>query len=41
MAITYTIILRHGGTIDIKSEPDKGTIVILHLPVRMEQKPGG
>ncbi len=29
---TYAVISRHKGTIEVHSEPDKGTEIILHLP---------
>ena len=33
MAASYGIIINHGGWIEIDSEPDKGTIVSIYLPV--------
>jgi two-component system NtrC family sensor kinase len=36
LAVSYGIIARHKGTIEVKSEPDKGTTFIVRLPLRME-----
>lgn len=33
LAISQKIVADHGGSIEVESEPGKGTIVILHLPV--------
>lgn len=33
LAVSWTIIQRHGGTIDVESAPGKGTRFLLHLPV--------
>ncbi len=33
MAITHGIVERHGGTIDIKSNPGRGTIITIKLPI--------
>lgn len=35
LSITYSIIKAHGGTIDVKSEPGKGALFIIKLPVKM------
>lgn len=32
LSISYNIIKKHGGTINFKSKPDKGTIVTIKLP---------
>ncbi len=37
LALVYGSIQRHGGTLDIESEPGKGTIIRIHLPLRMAQ----
>jgi signal transduction histidine kinase len=35
LAIAYTVIVdKHGGTIEVDSEPDKGTTFIIRLPMR-------
>jgi two-component system NtrC family sensor kinase len=34
LAVTWGIIDNHGGTINVESEPGKGTIFIIHLPVQ-------
>ena len=36
LAVSYGIIARHKGTIEVKSEPGKGTTFIIRLPLRME-----
>jgi len=36
LAVSYGIIARHKGTIDVKSEPGKGTTFVVRLPLRME-----
>lgn len=41
MAISYGIIERHGGTIDVSSEPGQGTTFVVALPVRRVVKAGG
>jgi PAS domain S-box-containing protein len=33
LAIVYGIVQRHGGSIDVQSEPGKGTVVIIRLPI--------
>ncbi|MBS3907665.1 MAG: GAF domain-containing protein [Syntrophaceae bacterium] len=33
MSVSYGIIKRHGGEILIESEPGKGTVFVLHLPI--------
>lgn len=33
MSVSYGIIKRHGGEILVESEPGKGTVFILHLPI--------
>lgn len=33
LAVVWGIVDKHGGTIDLESEPDVGTTVTLHLPV--------
>ena len=32
LSITYSIIHRHGGEIEIRSEPGKGTVTTVKLP---------
>ncbi|MDO9630843.1 MAG: ATP-binding protein, partial [Humidesulfovibrio sp.] len=32
LAVTYAIIKRHGGRIDVKSEPGQGTTFSVFLP---------
>jgi two-component system cell cycle sensor histidine kinase/response regulator CckA len=34
MSVTYAIMKRHGGKIDVKSEVGKGTTFTLHIPIR-------
>jgi two-component system NtrC family sensor kinase len=34
LSVVYGIVERHGGHIDLKSEPGKGTRVAVRLPVR-------
>jgi DNA-binding NtrC family response regulator len=38
--MVHGIVQRHGGTIDIKSESDKGTTVIIRLPLRKQKTTG-
>ena len=33
LAIVYGIVQRHGGSIDVQSEPGKGTIFVIRLPI--------
>ena len=33
LAIVYGIVQRHGGSIDVQSEPGKGTVVVIRLPI--------
>ena len=33
LAISYNIISDHGGKIDIESQPDEGTTIVVHLPL--------
>ena len=33
LSVVYGIVERHGGTIDIRSEVDKGTTVVIRLPI--------
>jgi CheY-like chemotaxis protein len=33
MSVSYGIIKRHGGEILVESEPGKGTVFVLHLPI--------
>jgi signal transduction histidine kinase len=35
LSISYGIIKKHGGRIDVKSEPDKGTIFTITLPTTL------
>jgi hypothetical protein len=37
LAMSYGIIRRHGGTIDVTSKINQGTTFIIHLPVFDEQ----
>lgn len=38
LSISYDIVVnKHGGSIDINSEPDKGTEFIVKLPIRMDK----
>ncbi|MBI4398603.1 MAG: hypothetical protein HY586_05710, partial [Candidatus Omnitrophica bacterium] len=34
LAIVYNIVREHGGRIDVKSAPRKGTLMILYMPIR-------
>jgi signal transduction histidine kinase len=34
LAISYGIVERHGGTIDVSSQPGQGTSFVVKLPVR-------
>jgi len=36
LAVSYGIVARHKGTIDVKSEPGKGTTFIVRLPLKAE-----
>jgi two-component system, sporulation sensor kinase B len=38
LTVTYTIIKNHGGSIRYKSEPNKGTVAIISLPIYEEEK---
>ncbi|HTS16308.1 MAG TPA: ATP-binding protein [Verrucomicrobiae bacterium] len=33
LAIVYGIVQRHGGSIDVQSEPEKGSVFLIRLPV--------
>jgi PAS domain S-box-containing protein len=33
LAIVYGIVQRHGGSIDVQSEPGKGTVIVVRLPM--------
>jgi PAS domain S-box-containing protein len=33
LAIVYGIVQRHGGSIDVQSEPGKGTVFVIRLPI--------
>lgn len=37
LAISYGIVERHGGTIEVSSQPDQGTTFVVRLPVRRER----
>ena len=39
LSISYGIVRRHGGTIEVDSEPGKGTTMIIHLPVAGRREP--
>ncbi len=39
LSVSYGVVQRHGGTIEVKSEPGKGTTMIIHLPVQEMIKP--
>ncbi len=41
LSICYGIVQRHGGTIDLQSEPGKGTTVLIRLPISAEALPLG
>lgn len=41
LSICYGIVQRHGGTIDLQSEPGKGTTVLARLPISTETLPLG
>ncbi|MBN2032622.1 MAG: PAS domain-containing protein [Deltaproteobacteria bacterium] len=41
LAITHGIIQQHGGTIDVKSKPGKGTTFGIHLPIRKGEEDAG
>jgi len=34
LAISYGIVERHGGTIDVSSQPERGTTFVVRLPLR-------
>ncbi len=36
LAVSYGIVARHRGTIDVKSEQGKGTTFVVKLPLRTE-----
>lgn len=39
LSVSYGIVQRHGGDIQIHSSPDRGTVVVIELPVA-EDRPG-
>jgi nitrogen-specific signal transduction histidine kinase/ActR/RegA family two-component response regulator len=41
LATSYSIISRHGGSIEVKSEPGKGTVVTILLPATEKAVPEG
>ncbi|MBN1382000.1 MAG: PAS domain S-box protein [Deltaproteobacteria bacterium] len=41
LSTVYGIIGEHGGTIDVRSEPNEGTTFILRLPVQATEAEGG
>jgi len=41
LAISYGIVERHGGTIDVVSQPGQGTTFVVKLPCRLENRPAG
>ncbi|WP_051184709.1 ATP-binding protein [Desulfatiglans anilini] len=40
LSVAYGIIENHGGTIEVQSEPDKGTTFLVKLPVNREASQG-
>ncbi|HEY0974905.1 MAG TPA: ATP-binding protein [Solimonas sp.] len=41
LSIVYRIIQDHGGTIDVRSTPGKGTEFIINLPLKQKRSDGG
>jgi two-component system NtrC family sensor kinase len=41
LSVTYSIVQRHGGTLDIASNGERGTRVTLRVPLRIEAVPNG
>jgi signal transduction histidine kinase len=41
LSISYNIIQKHGGALDVESEPGKGTKFTILLPLRQVRKEGG
>ena len=39
LAVSWTIIQRHGGTITVESEPGKGTRFFIRLPISLAERP--
>ncbi|MDY7226874.1 PAS domain-containing sensor histidine kinase [Hyalangium rubrum] len=39
--VSYGIIARHKGRVEVRSEPGKGTTFTLHLPLVQEERPSG
>lgn len=37
LAIVYNIVREHGGRIEVKSSPEKGTLFVIYLPIRLEK----
>jgi signal transduction histidine kinase len=40
LSISYGIVRKHGGEIDVRSEPGIGTTFVIKLPVRQPDEPG-
>jgi two-component system NtrC family sensor kinase len=38
LSVSYGIVQKHGGTMDVQSEPGKGTVFTIHLPIAQTGK---